>query len=110
MTPDWPSLWKREPALRPARLTAHVGLWFWCDSDGEPVELIEYDGVSEALCRDAALRWLKAQGSVRTSGHACLFLSGNPIYGPGDTVTRYGGETWDAALVAACKAILDARG
>lgn len=84
--------------------------WFWCDSDGEPVELIEYDGVSEALCRDAALRWLKAQGSVRTSGHACLFLSGNPIYGPGDTVTRYGGETWDAALVAACKAILDARG
>lgn len=112
MTPDWPSLWKREPGLKPEGLTP-------ADSyTGQPsMQAVSWDeGVEQtflpsesliaALCRDRAARWLADQ-----AWYAVKELDGWHFhswigYAWGDTGPF---PDYDAALFAACKAKLDAR-
>lgn len=113
--PDWPSLWKREPGLRPEGVQSPDpldGRWLLDGDDPmSDIPISDRDGAVAALCRDAAINWLRGIGSITfsTSGHACIFMSDSTIYNPSDRWTRHGGETFDEALFNACKAVLDAR-
>ena len=105
MMPDWPSLWERESGLRPDAL-GDVGRWEELPKTAP--------SLFAALCRDAAVRWLMDQGwyiHLHRPGRRA-----NPteqvmvrfINADGST-TSHTGLTLDAALFAACAAVLDAR-
>lgn len=114
MTPDWPSLWAREPGLKPEGV--------WADRDGYYLNDIGPLGTDAiplhaglALCRDAAVRWLTSLGmDLRISfwderWFAELWTN---MYGGEDDFRDQSetGDTLDAALFAVCAAVLDARG
>jgi hypothetical protein len=112
MTPNWPSLWAREPGLKP------VGDWSCGTEDftRESYSKDKSDAIAAALCRDAAVRWLAIGGDLVVNsgadGHAVIerykgtegICVGKPfvLLGAGDTI--------DQALYAACSAVLDAKG
>lgn len=96
MTPDWPSLWDRDEALHP---TVYIGLM-----EAWTREMV--DNVNAALARDAAVRWI-----YETVGKVCIGRNRVQYYGTGvdNLKSNHFGKSTDAALFAACTAILDAR-
>lgn len=135
--PDWPSLWEKEPGLRPDGVDYRplcTGQFHdddcWCEDEESHADSIKpsywLDDLSledipkgriEALCRDAAVRWL---GEVKivphNGGHFQVVTYGRT---PGAMSparpTHDGGvffpasKSLDAALFAACKAVIEAR-
>lgn len=110
-TPDWPSLWEREPGLKPEGLEA-MAQWL-ITSDGEGMTGKDDVRIKEtndaALCRDAAVRWL---GKIDT----LLIQEFNITVPMWKLSMPYGHEpfggnfsTLDEALYTACSAILDVR-
>lgn len=109
MKPNWPSLWEREPALRPDVV----------DKYGTDAIACSNPKCYAALCRDAAVRWLLSLGDEWWY-LKLAFDPTNKLF----EVTRYvemaGGESdiphqsfdspsLDAAIFASCAAALDAR-
>lgn len=117
MTPNWPELWEREPGLRPMALTHYGDIWALAYVDApadEPdfgCETTISEGTASALCRDAAVRWL-ADRMWAVSINAKKAEGDQWEIGPSDMPNeeRWGmGDTFDAALFAACKAVLASR-
>ncbi len=113
MTPNWPELWAREPGLRPELdgAVAHVlnpdsdlPCWVWRDEVGD--SCLQTRGVLPALSRDAAVRWLGGEGAVIGQDG----MGWDVESGWGDMGRPLGtAPDLDAALFAACKAVLDSR-
>lgn len=102
--PDWPSLWEKEPGLRPEGLcgdSTHEDLWIYCECGATQVVLSE--PIFAALCRDAAVRWLVSKYPERDS---CLIvymtLSGKWCVQNGQDNQDYYGESLDEALFKSC--------
>ncbi len=126
MTPDWPSLWDREPGLRPSNLRCAPDAGEPRGSSGKPVPDCEIrlesmqwreceDSTAAALCRDAASKYLAHWPDTDDfEGPLGVEIIGSDFDW---RVTLLGWEepsvftcdTRDAALFAACKAVLDAR-
>lgn len=98
--PKWAELWERDHSLRPENTlqATSEGHLYWTgeESKGRDLPL----AACAALWRDAAVRWfIKNDGEIVQD----------------DTMTGFGvprinaSEFDDAAIFAACKAILDAR-
>ena len=71
--PNWPTLWEREPGLRPEHAEPFNVERFKGDRVGRFAGLLWGDhpytpAVAAALCRDAAVRWLA------TVGHQTLVI------------------------------------
>lgn len=115
--PDWPSLWEREPGLRPAGVIVKYG---GGDDAGYNVRTnrVGWEPVPEeiaaALCRDRAVRWMALIGVLliahdRDSDAHAIYLDPRNAVGFGTRLGPFKGPTLDDALFAACKAVLDAR-
>ncbi len=122
MTPNWPALWAREPGLAPTnrvgaiecvlRLSALSGEWYWLGTDREKSPPDEGSWghesplVAAALCRDAAVRWLLAQGFV-------IYPTGivsQSFRRPFTAFVAFGTHVELGEMVfSACLAVLDAR-
>ena len=115
---NWPELWEREPELRPRdedwELHAFndpegiFGTLFQWRAVGESEMHYENPVVAAALCRDAAVRWLA------NVGHQTLLIDcvGDDQWyiNPGmcEDACSATADGFDAALFAACRAVLDA--
>lgn len=102
--PDWPSLWEKEPGLRPDWVVVFHGHRYTHGQiyDEEGVLTLP-DDVASSLCRDAAVRWLTNQGYV---------ISDRYVFDPDHgelTISIGSGDTLDDALFAACKAIIEGK-
>lgn len=127
--PDWPSLWELEPGLRPPEVEyneklVEYGIGWQLTIECRPLcPPIRAYGDAEMVapyCRDAAVRWLAATvggcevrypEKVRGKVTHAVALSG-----PGCDPCDIGGDggwfiapTLDAALFAACRAVVEAR-
>lgn len=113
--PNWPSLWEREPAMRPGHggarpdygLDFRAGTFSWTDETVSETTITDHQ-VGLALCRDAAVRWLGALGVVeitrRESGWAVL-VSIAPTFAQAGG----GGPTIDEAIFKTAEWVLGAR-
>jgi hypothetical protein len=125
--PNWPALWEREPELRPMDVCSTLpGDNAWVLHGASASNFMPMaETTFAALCRDAAVRWLAQQWLVVTP--PCIFSSSPTsdwgLYRVGVHLElawsmpemrngrRVGPriKTYDEALYAACKAVLNAR-
>jgi hypothetical protein len=109
MVPDWKSLAKLDHALWPTNLHYMHGCW-WVDGyDGSVAHDQVSESVASELCAMRAVRWLTAQSIVRIDPLPRPTVM-TPMDEYGDNWYRWSADTLDAALYAATKAVLDARG
>lgn len=127
MIPDWPKLWEREPSLKPKYVFFNDGPDGTKTTVGDPTGLPRMFGpaaekIAAALCRDKAVQWLGDGecwwiSEISWDGQCAkpwwvwmqMPRNGGLIAYNEDDPIEFKGKTIDAALHAACTAILDAR-
>jgi hypothetical protein len=101
--PDWAKLWAMEPSLRPDGLDVCRGMVYHQDADN-------LRGASIAdLCLAAAVRWLAEQGCWLRNVGGLWSVWDRDRYGIQVVRGTKHHHTADAALYAACEAVLNAR-
>lgn len=116
--PDWPSLWKMEPMLRPVEYDLPLvppqqfsRSWCFLNEKGRSISLFGEE-TAAAICRDIAVRWL----AEKNIDCVLTYRKGKWSVGRCDDPTHAlyhlsacGHDTPDAALFAACQTVIEHR-
>lgn len=109
MNHDWPSLWELEPALRPFKLEPpHRQRMHWAGTNEHGRARVIDESVAATLCCMAAVRWLLENG-IGIEPAICGFVTTSRAGGAADPPPSKAYHALDAALFAACEAVIDAR-